>query len=589
MPKDDGFQSLGAVLARYGRRYALGVLALCVTDLFLQVLPWVTGAFVDDLRLGRLTPAGIWRYILILLGAAAIVAVARFTWRIYVFGTARYVEQDLRDSFFQHLLRLSASFYHRNKTGDLMAMATNDLQAVRGLAGEGILMGADALAMTLLTFGSLLRAIGLKLSLLALAPLPVLAVAGTFFGRVVFHRSREVQDAFGRLSDVTQENLTGMRTVKAFVQEAAEERKFAAANQRYMSSFMAMIRVQGLIDPAIQLLAGSCYVLSLLFPARAVLRGEIPLGSFVSLTMYIGMLIWPMLAMGWVVNIVQRGYAAFARLQGVLYQQPDVSTAERPVLPPEERIRGRIELRDLTFRYHQRQRPVLRGIRLVLEPGQTLGILGRTGSGKSTLVSLLARVFDPPRGTLFLDGVDVLDLPLELLRRSVAFVPQESFLFSRMVGENIGYAPGQWSEEQIHHAAQTAQVEQDILEFLPEGYETMVGERGVTLSGGQRQRVGLARAVLKDAPVLVLDDCLSAVDTATEARILGGLRPVMQERTTIIISHRVTALKDANQIIVLEQGEVVESGTHQELLALQGRYWRTYQRQQLEEAIAAAE
>lgn len=585
----NSYGSLVHFLLRYKWRYVLGVTALIITDCLSLVMPTIIGRFFEVAQGGTLTRALIYQYVAIILGVALLIGLLRFAWRLYVFGAARYVEADLRTTFFAHLEKLSPSFYHRNKTGDLMAMATNDLQAVRGIAGEGVLMGTDAIVMTLVTLAIMIWTVGWKLSLLAVLPLPILAIASTYMSRAIFTRSRQVQDTFGRLSDITQENIAGMRVVKAYSQESEQEAVFEGANRQYLQRFMSMMRIQGGIEPIIQLLAGLCYVLALVFPGRAVLRGEIDLGRFVALTMYIGMMIWPMLAGGWVVNIIQRGMAAFDRIKRVITEEPSVQSAPGAQMPTHGAIRGQIELRDLTFTYADKTLPALRGVSLSVNPGETLGILGRTGSGKTTLVSLLARLFNPPRGTLFVDGVDVLDLPLDQLRQAIAFVPQDSFLFSRTVGENIGFAPGDWSAAQISNAAQTAQVEQDILEFLPEGYETMVGERGVTLSGGQRQRVGLSRAVLKDAPILVLDDCLSAVDTATEARILGGLRPVMADRTTVVISHRVTALRQANQIIVLDNGAIAESGTHDELLALEGIYYRTWVRQQLEDAIASVE
>lgn len=580
------YKSLFTFLARYKWRYLFGVLALLGTALFQQVLPRVLGDFTQDVNDGVLDTAGIYRYLALILGSALIIAILRYVWRIYVFGTSRFVERDLRADLFAHLERLSASFFHRNKTGDLMAMATNDLQAVRTFAGEAVLMTADGFGMTIFTLIAMIWSIGWKLSLWALLPLPLLAVAIMMTGRLIFTRSRAVQDTFAKLSDVVQENISGVRVVKAYNQEPAEEAKFDAVNRDYIKRFMGMAQVNGLFEPLIHFFAGLCFVLAIAVPGRAVLRGEINVGDFVALCIYIGMLIWPMIAMGWVVNLIQRGFAAFSRIKEVLQQEPEVVDAAQTVLPNGGLIHGQIEVKDLTFQYVNQNRPALNQISLSIAPGQTLGILGRTGSGKSTLVSLLARVFNPPRGTIFIDGVDVLDLPLETLRTSIAFVPQESFLFSRTVGENIGFAPGDWSKEQVQGAALTAQVDQDIVEFLPQGYETMVGERGVTLSGGQRQRVGLSRAVLKEAPILVLDDCLSAVDTSTEQRILNGLRPVMADRTTIVISHRVAAVKAADLIIVLEHGQIVESGTHEQLVDLGGRYFRTFQRQQLEEAIA---
>lgn len=580
-------KSLISFLARYKWRYLLGVAALLGIDLFQQVAPRLIGHFVDDLKAGLLDLPGIYRYLALIMGAALVIALLRYAWRIFVFGTARLVERDLRADLFAHLERLSASFFHTHKTGDLMAMATNDLQAVRGIAGEGVLMLADALGMTAFTLIAMISTIGLKLSLWALAPLPVMVIAVAILGRLIFARWGAVQEGFARLSDVVQENISGVRVVKAYAQEPAEEAKFEEANAGYIRRYMAMMRMDGLFDPLINLFAGFCWILALLVPGRAAMRGDISLGDFAALTMYIGMLIWPMIAMGWVVNIIQRGFAAYARIREVLMTQPEVTDAPEVRMPSGGEIRGEISIRNLTFQYVNQTHPALSQIDLAIAPGQTLGILGRTGSGKSTLAALLTRLFNPPRGTIFIDGVDVLDLPLEALRKAIAYVPQESFLFSRTVGENIGFAPGSWTRDEIEGAARTAQVEQDILEFLPHGYETMVGERGVTLSGGQRQRVGLSRAVLKDAPILVLDDCLSAVDTATEQRILNGLRPVMADRTTIVISHRVAAVKAADHIIVLEHGRIVESGTHEQLVDLGGRYFRTYQRQQLEDAIAS--
>ncbi len=583
------YKSLFTFLARYKWRYLFGVLALLGTDLFQQVAPRIIGSFVDDLNAGVLDRPGIYRYLALIMGAAIMIAVLRYVWRVYVFGTARLVERDLRADLFAHLERLSASFFHKHKTGDLMAMATNDLQAVRGIAGEGVLMSADALGMTTFTLIAMISAIGWKLALWALLPLPFLAIFISLIGKLIFRRSRAVQDGFAKLSDVVQENISGVRVVKAYSQEPMEEAKFDAANRDYIKRFMAMAQINGLFDPLITLFAGFCFVLAIAVPGRAALRGEISLGDFTSLTMYIGMLIWPMIAMGWVVNIIERGFGAFSRIKEIRLLEPEVADAPGTKLPEGGAIRGHIQIRDLTFQYVNQNVPALHEINLTIAPGQTLGILGRTGSGKSTLVSLLARVFNPPRGTVLIDGVDVLDLPLETVRKAIAFVPQESFLFSRTVGENIGFAPGDWTMEHVQGAARTAQVEQDILEFLPQGYETMVGERGVTLSGGQRQRVGLSRAVLKDAPILVLDDCLSAVDTSTEQRILNGLRPVMADRTTIVISHRVAAVKAADLIVVLEHGQIVESGTHEQLVNLGGRYFRTFQRQQLEDAIANLE
>jgi len=569
-------QTLLPAMARYRWRYATGGAALLAMIILQQVTPRLTGGLFDRLKAGGASRTEIGQSLLLIIAAAAGAALCRYAWRMAAATAGRLLERDLREAFFRHLTTLPAGFYQRHPTGDLMATATNDLQAVRAVAGEeGLMTLANASLTLVLTLVAMGSTIGPGLSAMALLPLPLLAGAATLVGRWVLLRSRAVQRAYGALAAVTQESVQGIRVVKGFCQEEAGERKFDRANRGYLERTLSMARAQGLMEPTTRLLVGLAYVLALIFPGRAVLRGEISLGAFVSLTMYIDMLVWPMTSMGSVVATVQKGRAAFERVQGIL-SVPPAQTASG-----DEPIRGEVRVRNLSFTYPGSHQPALRDVSVALEPGHTLGIVGKTGSGKSTLVSLLVRLFDPPRGTVFIDGTDVLDLPLPALRQSIAFVPQETFLFATTVRENIALAPGQWTREEVSDAARVAQVEQEVL-------DTVVGERGLTLSGGQRQRIGLSRAVLKRSPILVLDDCLSAVDTRTAAQILDGLRPQTEERATILVSHRVATVSGADHIIVMEDGAIAEEGTHEGLLARQGRYWRMHRRQCLEEALTEA-
>lgn len=574
------------LLWRYRLRYGVGVASLLVVDIGNLTMPWLIGRFIDEAQAGSLDAAVIWRYVGMVMAIAALVAGFRYLWRMNIFGTARLVEFELRDRLFRHLQRMGARFYQRHSIGDLMAHATNDLSAIRGVLGEGIMAGWDALIMVTLTLATMAGTIHWQLTLVALLPLPLLILFEWALGRQIHVRFKAVQAAFGTLSERVQESLSGARVIKAFAQEEAVTARFQQDNVAYYERFMTLTRLNALNDPVITLLGGLSTVIALGYGGALVLSGELTLGQFVAFNSYLAMLVWPMLATGWVINLVQRGTASMARIQALLDEAPDVSDAPGAKAP--EAWRGRLEIRNLTFRYAPELPEVLRDVSVTLRPGETLGIVGRTGSGKSTLVNLLVRVYEPPEGTVFLDGQDVRTLAVEPLRNAVAYVPQDGFLFSTTIAENVAFAPREPEAADVLRAAAIAQLDSEVQD-MPHGFETMLGERGITLSGGQRQRVSIARAVFKDAPVLVLDDCLSAVDTLTEARILQGLKPLMAERTTIIVSHRVSALQHADQILVLDAGRVVERGTHAELLALQGEYRKLYDRQAIEAAIEAVE
>ncbi|MFO7173588.1 MAG: ABC transporter ATP-binding protein [Bacillota bacterium] len=577
-------RELLSLMAPYRWRYLGGIAALLLTDLLQLIIPQLLGRVADDLEAGRLDLAGIGRY----AGWIAVLAVAiaglRWVWRQLVFGSARRVEYDLRRRLFAHLQKLTPEFYHRHKTGDLMALATNDVQAVRSASGEGVLMGADAILLSTATLVVMLAQVDWRLVLLGLSPLPLLALFALWFGRVMHERHRRVQEVFGDLSEVVQENAAGIRVVKAFAQEEAQIDRFTRENRRYQETYLRMARVHALIDPLISLLAGLGFFVILGYGSTLVLAGRVSLGDLVAFNSYLGMMVWPMLAFGFVINIIQRGTAAVRRLREIFQEAPTV--ADAPDAQPLPQVRGEIEVRNLTFRYRPNLPPALEGVSFHIRPGEILGIIGRTGSGKSTLANLLVRLWDPPPGTVFIDGRDICTVRLRDLRQAIAYVPQEAFLFSMTIAENIAFDAQEHSLEEIRAAAALAQVDSDIMSF-PRGYDTLLGERGITLSGGQRQRVGIARALMRQAPILILDDCLSAVDAATEARLLQELKGVMAGRTTIIISHRVAAVAHADHILVLDQGRVVEQGRHEELLERRGLYWQLYQLQQLEAAIAA--
>jgi ATP-binding cassette subfamily B protein len=538
---------------------------------------------VDDLNHNGITHQKILIFSALLVGLALSKGVFQFLTRWLVIGVSREIEYDLRNDLFRHLESLSYSHYQKNRTGDIMARATNDLNAVRMLLGPAIMYTANTLVFTAVALVFMWQ-ISHKLTLYAFAPLPLASIVVQYFGRRIHERFEKIQAQFSDISARAQENFSGARVVRAYAQEEAEIALFETSNQEYVTRSLPLARLTGMLWPTLEMLLGFALVLVLWLGGREVLMHKISLGDFVAFNTYIVMLTWPVIALGWVINIFQRGTASMGRINEILVAQPEITDAAvAPDLRQTQTLRGEIEFRHLDFSYDGV--PVLKDVNLTVAAGSSLAIVGPTGSGKTTLVSLLPRIYDAQPGSLLIDGRPIREYPLEALRRNIGFVPQETFLFSDSVRENIAFGVETASDEQVRNAAEAANIATDI-EGFPEGYSTMVGERGITLSGGQKQRSAIARAIIRDPRILVLDDALSSVDTYTEEKILNHLREVMRDRTTIFISHRVSTVRSADRIAVLHEGRVVELGTHEELLARSGYYTDLYNKQLLEEELA---
>ncbi|MEP6917000.1 MAG: ABC transporter ATP-binding protein [Acidobacteriota bacterium] len=606
------FQRLLPYVLRYRRQFALGLVCVILSSTFQLLSPWVLKFAIDDL--GRaVTRQKLVTYAVLILGVASIRALFLYLQRQIIIRASRDIEYDVRNAFFARLQQMPLGYYQARRTGDLMSRATNDLNAVRMMIGPAVMYSANTLLVFIVAI-ILMSSIDGRLTLIALIPLPFVSISVKYFGSAIHRRFEKIQAQLSDLSAVVQETLAGVRVVRAYNQEPYEVARFSAANAEYMQRNRVLIRLQGMFFPSMTFFLGIGSLLVLWAGSREVIRGRITLGEFVAFNSYLVMLSWPMIAFGWVTNMLQRGMASWKRMLEVMDAVPAIGDDHVTAAGRAAPLAGAIEVRELTFTYPGAERPVLDRVSLRIERGQTVAFVGATGSGKTTLISLLPRLHEPPPGTVFLDGVDVREIPLASLRGAIGFVPQEPFLFSDTIAENIAFgvtvsgaarltstmpltpaAAGDVEAKRVqedldrrmNEAAAVARLDQDV-ESFPEGYRTAVGERGITLSGGQKQRTALARALMVDPRVLVLDDALSAVDTYTEEEILGRLRGFMRRRTSIIVAHRISTVRDADQIFVLDHGRIVERGNHAALVTAGGFYATLYRKQQLEEELAAS-
>ncbi|HTV55563.1 MAG TPA: ABC transporter ATP-binding protein [Terriglobia bacterium] len=570
-------------LARYKGQYIAGFTALVVNQIVGITVPLFIMWGIDGMRRGAkgselLFLAGL------ILAAALIKAIFQFWMRWILIGASRDIEYDLRNDLFAHLMRLSQRYYHETRTGELMAKLTNDLTAVRNLLGPGIMYSATTLVVGISCLALMLH-LDWQLTLVAVIPMPLVSLAVKHFGQQIHDRFEKIQAMYSDLTERVRESLSGVRVVRAFCQEEAEMSLFERMNQEFVEKNKGLIWMTSFLWPSLATLFGVSFLLILLVGGWHVLSHRITLGTFMAFNVYMTYLIWPMIALGYVTNVIQRGLASQERLWMIFRAEPEIDDRNVPESPIRE-LRGEIEFRDLTFSYNGR--PVLKNVNLHIPAGKSVAIVGATGSGKTTLVSLVPRLFDAPPGTLLIDGVPAREIPLRTLRKDIGFVPQETFLFSETIRENVKFGLPAASDAEVERAAEVSNILPEIRGF-PKGFETMVGERGLTLSGGQKQRAAISRAVIRNPRILILDDALSSVDTHTEERILSQLTQIMAGRTTLMISHRISTIQNADEIVVLQDGEIVQRGTHSELLAVEGPYAELYNRQLIEEELEKEE
>lgn len=573
---------------RYVRRhwwqYILGILALFIVDAVNTYVPRFTGEITNGLDQHTLDMGGVmglvWKIVLI----GVIIAVGRFAWRFFLFGSARSIEKELRSDLFAHLSTLSPHYYNEHKTGDLMARFINDLQAVRALVGMNVISTFDATVMLLLVLWQMMTYVSPKLTGVAVLPLILIIFGDYFYGKAMHKRFLAKQQAFSTLTDQVQETVSGIRVIKSFVQERKELYAFAKTTLFTKEKNLGVVRLQALVMPLLDLIVGIASLLTLVYGGYLAIYGEINIGQFISFNSYVTMLVWPMMAVGECITSVSQGLASLRRIQEIFDVKPEIVDGDM-VDTSIQTLKGDISIEHLSFAYpDQPTVPVLEDVSVHVKAGETLAVLGRTGSGKSTLPSLLMRLYDVPDGMITIDGHNLREISLAALRRNIACVPQDNFLFSDTLQNNIAFGSDNKSLDAVQEAAKNACIHDNIMEF-PKQYQTLVGERGVTISGGQKQRSSIARALMKDAPILLLDDALSAVDTDTERQILDNLRRLRKGRTTIIVAHRISTIQDADHILVLDEGKVEEYGTHEELLNNGKLYASLYRKQQLEKEL----
>lgn len=563
-------------------RYIAGIIILVLVSLLSLIPPKVIGVIVDYIEQDTLTKGILLKWIGILFAMAIAIYILRYFWRLMIFGASLKLARILRNQLYTHFTNMSPQFYQKRRIGDLMAHSTNDLQAIQGTAGSGVLTLVDSITTGGFVLITMAATISWKLTLISLIPMPFMAIATSKYGSMLHKRFHKAQAAFSTLNDKVQESMSGVRVLKAFGQEKEDVESFTKQSDDVVDKNIAVARVDALFDPTIGLIVGISYFLAIVFGSRYVVAGEMTIGELISFTTYLGLLIWPMLAFGFLFNIVERGRASLDRVTELLKVESEIKEKENVI---DEKATGAITYAIDSFSYPEETNPTLKDIHFNLEQGQTLGIVGKTGSGKSSLCKLILREFDVANGKIAIGGHSITDYSFSALRSSIGYVPQDHFLFSATISDNIAFADPEASFKEITDAAKIASIHEDILQF-PEGYETVVGERGVTLSGGQKQRISIARAMMSDPEVLILDDSLSAVDAKTEEQILTELRKNRSGKTTIITAHRLSAVSHADLIIVLDEGQIVQRGTHHQLVEVDGWYKTMYQRQQLESLVA---